>query len=136
MITVDPEWRAIQSAYHNGGHLIAALVETQYPTLKAASGHHYPGESRVEFIGESFPDLAELSETLDNALKEAIARDLPITIVGDPQTDRKVQIGDYAPVPCGGVHPTSTSKLGSVSVKNVKLKGNKLRISYEVQPVV
>ena len=135
-MTIDPEWRAIQSAYHDGGHLIAALVETAYPTLKAVSGHHYPGESRVEFIGESFPELDDLTNKLELSLKNAIESDLPIRTVGDPQTDRKIQIGDYAPVPCGGIHPSSTSKLGEVSVKNVKLKGGKLRISYEVHPVV
>lgn len=136
LMKVDPEWRGIQAAYHNGGHLIAAVVEERYPALKAVSGHHYPGEARVEFTGESSIDLNDITNMLDSALKEAIERDLPVKTVGDSYTDRKIQIGMYPPVPCGGVHPSSTAKLGVLTVKNVKLKNDKLRISYEVQPVV
>ncbi|MDM4018193.1 hypothetical protein [Roseiconus lacunae] len=131
---IDPEWRATQAAYHSGGHLIAAVVEQLEPSVQAVQGHHYPGEARVEFVGTLENDLAELQPSIERNLARAIKSDLLIEVVGDPQTDRKVQIGEFAPVPCGGIHCPSTSHLGEVTLRKIKTKGGKLRISYEVHP--
>lgn len=131
-IQVDREWRRIQAAYHDGGHLIAALAEAVFPGLKAVAGHHYQGEARVEFVGEQLPDLVTFKTKLETELHDAIQRDLPIQIVGDPFETRAIQIGTYPPVSCGGTHPTSTRELGRIEIKSVKVKGGKLRVSYEL----
>lgn len=131
-IRVDPEWRRRQAASHNGGHLVAALVETHFPGLRAVSAHHYEGEARVEFIGEAPSDLGALQGTLATALQLAISGELPIRIVGDPFSNRAIQIAEYPPVPCGGTHPPSTRDLVGVKITRVKNKDGKLRISYEM----
>lgn len=134
VIEVDSDWRAAQAASHSGGHLIAALAEELFPTLKAVAGHHYVGESRLEFVGEPFPaDLNDLKAKLDAALKDAIERDLPIQVL-DPYQNRRVQVGLFPAVGCGGVHCKTTGELGRVEIKSLKLKGGKLRLSYEAVP--
>jgi Ser-tRNA(Ala) deacylase AlaX len=133
-IKVDPEWRRRQAVSHDGGHLIAAVVEEHFHELKAVSGHHYEGEARVEFVGNPPSDLAAFQTTLEAALKQAIDSDLPIQIIGDPFVNRAVQIGTYPPVPCGGTHPVSTRELGRIEIKSVKNKGGKFRVSYETCP--
>lgn len=131
-IQVDAQWRQRQATLHDGGHLTAAVGEVLVPGLKAVSGHHYDGESRVEFIGDLPPNLDDFGVKLETAINEAVRSDLLIRIVGDPFENRAVQIGDYPPVPCGGTHPKSTSELGRVEIRSVKAKGGKLRVSYEV----
>jgi alanyl-tRNA synthetase len=130
-VKVDPEWRALQAAYHSAGHILAAVAEEQFPAIKAVAGHHYVGEARVEFTGEPVPaDLNDLKTKLDAALKDAIMRDLPIQVL-NPYQNRQVQVGSHPPVACGGVHCKTTGELGRVEIKSVKLKG-RLRLSYEV----
>ena len=82
-VVVDADWRQLNSAYHTVGHLIAHLGEALYPSMKAISGHHWPGEARVEFTGE-LPAPAEIKGRLQEALKEAIASDLAIQVGGVP----------------------------------------------------
>jgi len=133
-VRIDPEWRAIQEAYHTAGHLLAAVAEEQFPSLQATGGHHYPGEARIEFVGHIPADLNDLKTKLNSALKAAIECDLPIQIL-DPSQNRQVQIGVFKPVGCGGVHSKSTSELGQVEIKSVKAKAGKLRLSYEVEQI-
>lgn len=131
-IEVDPEWRHLQERSHNAGHLIADLVNDLFPQLKGVAGHHYPGEARVEFVGEPLPDFEDLKSRLESALTGAIQSDLPIEVVGDPLEDRAIKIGNFNPTPCGGTHPQSTGELGCVEIKSVKAKRGRLRISYVV----
>lgn len=132
---IDPDWRQLQSRWHSAGHLLAALLESSFPGLKAVAGHHWPGEARIEATGASFPDPAIVQAGLDLAVKEAITQNLPVKIAGDPLNSRAIQIGDYPPVPCGGTHPTGTAEIGVVRVRGVKIKGGRMRLSYEVQDV-
>ena len=134
-LQVDPAWRLFNARYHTAGHLIAALVEARQPACKAISGHHWPGEARVEFSIEG--DAAAISANdvqaqLAPDMVEALAADLPVKVVGDPHTARAVQIAEHAAVPCGGTHVPGVSALREVEVKNVRVKGGKLRVSYAV----
>src|SRR5258708_3438766 len=36
-VKLDPEWRALQAAYHSAGHVLAAVAEEQFPTIKAVA---------------------------------------------------------------------------------------------------
>jgi Ser-tRNA(Ala) deacylase AlaX len=133
-IVVDAKWRGRQASLHNGGHLVAALVEQHFPALRAVSAHHYEGEARVECVGDPPPDLGTIQATLNPALVRAIANGLPVRIAGDPFSTRAIQIGKYTPVPCGGTHPNSTGALVEIRITGVKNKDGKLRISYELAP--
>ncbi len=132
-LEIDRAWRHLHSRWHNAGHLLAALLESLFPDLKAVAGHHWPGEGRIEAVGDTFPNPGEVQTKLDQAVQEAIAQNLPVKIAGDAFHSRAIQIADYAPVPCGGTHPKGTGELGVVRVRGVKVKGGKLRLSYDVE---
>lgn len=130
-IKIDAASRRINAAHHSGGHLIAALVDPAFPQIKAVQGHHWPGESRVEFDGEITDDLiTKMQAFIQPALDKAIAEQWPIAVLGDPFVNRSVQFGSSC-VPCGGTHVAHLGQIGSIIVKNVKKKGERLRIHYD-----
>jgi alanyl-tRNA synthetase len=129
---VDPEQRLRNARLHSAGHLLAALVEARHPGAHAISGHHWPGEARVDFAGDALPEPQDVIPQLEQDLEDAIAAALPIEQVGDAITDRKIQIGKHPAVPCGGTHLSSTDQLPGVTIRKAKLKSGKLRISYAV----
>lgn len=129
---VDAAIRALHGRLHTAGHLIAAVVETDCPGgIIATQGHHWPGEGRVSFDRPA-EDIEALRGLLAERLEHHIKADHPVRVIGDPYTDRKVQIGDFEPVGCGGTHVASTACLGTIKIKKLNNKGGKLRISYDL----
>lgn len=131
LIIVDAEWRDANARLHTGGHLIAALAEEAFPTLRASGGHHWPGEARVEFTGDDLPDPNEVLRVLGSKLDQAVTDDLPVQVLFE-DASRSIKIGGHAPVPCGGTHAVSTGRLNGIALTKVKVKGGKLRVSYQV----
>ncbi len=131
-VVVDAEWRRLNGRYHSAGHLIAVLTEERFPGVKAVGGHHWPGEARVEFVGDNLPAPDAVKEALPQVLDKAIQAKLPIRICGDPMTNRSIAIGDYPPIPCGGTHPDNTSALEKVEITQVRTQKGKLRVSYRL----
>lgn len=129
---VDSNWRNTNARYHSGGHLMAAVIEARFPNLRAIAGHHWPGEARVEFQGAPMPDAGEIEVLLKQELSEAIARDLPVQVLGDPFSDRAIQVAGYPPVPCGGTHVQRLSELQAIHIDRIRIKSGRLRISYSV----
>jgi Ser-tRNA(Ala) deacylase AlaX len=130
-IIIDRQSRECNSAFHTAGHLIAGLVEQIAPQLTATQGHHWPGEARVEF-SDTFEDTHGLERTLAAHLRDAIESDAPVVLAFEPPHSRLVTISGFAPVPCGGTHVSSLAQLGEVHLRNIKVKGGRLRVGYEV----
>lgn len=129
---VEPEWRAFNAAFHTAGHLVAGLVERHWPGVRAVSGHQWPGEARVEFE-PALPRESFDLPTLNTLIGAAIAQGWPLRVhaIGG---ERCVQIGDLAPIPCGGTHLGSLSELEHVRVDAIKVKGGRVRMSYTAAP--
>jgi Ser-tRNA(Ala) deacylase AlaX len=132
-LVVDAEWRALNSRLHTAGHLVAAVVETEFPQLQGVSGHHWPGEGRVEFTPGDAVSAEEVAARLPAALAAAIATDWSVTAVLEPSGNRTIAVGATRPVGCGGTHLASVGPLGAVAVTGVKAKGGKLRVGYDVR---
>lgn len=130
-IWVDPEWRLLNAKHHTAGHLIAALIENRFPTLKATSAHHWLNEARVEFAGE-LPTPEQVKTMLPDALAEAISDNLPVQICGDIPNNRAIAIGNYPAVACGGTHLEALGTLGRVEIVKANVQKGKLRIRYRV----
>lgn len=130
-LDLDWQWRMLNARLHTGGHLIAALLQECFPGLQAINAHHWPNEARVEFMGE-LPKPEEVREILPAQLSDAIAADLPVMITGDPHQNRGIMIGDYPSVPCGGTHVEKLSFLKEVEINKVKVKKDRLRVSYSI----
>lgn len=131
-LSVDAAQRAINSKYHSGGHLIAAVMEEIFLQAQACGGHHWPGEARVVFMGEGLPGVDEVLAKLPARLGEVIGSESPVKIVGDPELDRRLQLAEYEAVPCGGTHVSTTRELDGLKVNKVKFKSKRLRISYSI----
>ena len=132
-LEVDADWRALNAALHTAGHLVAGAVEALHPELRAVAGHQWPGEGRVEFVGELPAERIDV-DAINARLAEDIARDLSVTIVGDPFTQRAMRIGSYTAIPCGGTHVAHLGQIASVSVRSVKAKGGKVRMGFDAAP--
>jgi alanyl-tRNA synthetase len=128
-IVVDANTRLRHARLHSGGHLIAAVVEAAGVGAEATDGHHWPGEARVQFA-ETAGAVQLNAATIQAAVDDAIAADLPFRIEGDPQTDRKIRLGDHPAVPCGGTHVRSTAQLAGLRILKTRRKGGKFRVSY------
>lgn len=59
------------------------------PELKACAGHHWPGEGRVDFVGETRGEVAELEGKLVATLKAAIQQDHGVTAFLNQDGKRK-----------------------------------------------
>jgi len=122
----------LNSAYHTAGHLLANILESQYPALRATKGHHWPGEARVVFEGELGDGIDIVS--LNSTLASVLAKGLPVQIVGDPFSSRAIQIGDFQSIPCGGVHIESLDQIQSITVTHLKQGKHPLVVHYETRP--
>lgn len=130
--SIDGSRRELNRVYHTAGHLIANIIERHYP-LKAIAGHQWPGEARVEFEGDVGKDPV-LADALSELIAADLAAGLQVSMEGDPATDRLIRIGDYPAIPCGGTHVRNLSEIDQISINAVKLKGGRLRVSYEAVP--
>jgi hypothetical protein len=110
------------------------VIDAESTGLHAVSGHQWPGEGRVEFEGDA-ADLNIISDLLRTRISEAITKDLPVTVTGDPFGERAIKIGDYPPIPCGGTHIRSLGEIGNLDVSSVKKKGPRIRVSYDAKPL-
>ena len=143
---VDQKRRLTNARYHTAGHLLSNIVEMLNSKLKAVKGHSFPGEAYVEFQGGDPID----AEVLQKAINESIIKNdktivfeidhtsfekqfykLPYSIP-ENKNFRVMQIGDMAPVPCGGTHLSLIGEIGMMKIKKIKNKNGILHISYEV----
>jgi Ser-tRNA(Ala) deacylase AlaX len=119
---------------HSAGHLIAHLIERDFPFLRVVDGHHFPGEGRIRFEGEIPADtpLPFIEKKLQQSLVEAIHDKLLITSTHNQEGIRIVQIGTFSAVPCGGTHIKTLEELDEVTVRYVKVDKQKISVGYEL----
>jgi alanyl-tRNA synthetase len=134
---IDPDWRRTNAVYHSAGHLLAGVCERLFPGVRAAAGHQFPGEARVDFEPAiAAPGvvhaMTQARAAIEAAVRAEVNRALPITIVGDPYSDRAAQVGDFAPIACGGTHAASTAEIAGFAIRSIKRKGSMVRIGYAV----
>jgi len=129
-LIVDPAWRLQNATLHTLGHALAAVAEELYPSLRATGGHHWPGESRIDLIGTVSDPAEVVQDRVARRLAACVAAELPITVLDDAGV-RRIHIGDFPSVPCGGTHLRTLAQVAEVYVRKVRLKGGQVRISYD-----
>lgn len=149
-LIIDHEKRLLHAKLHTSGHLISNIIERERPKYKAVKGHHFPGECYVEFVVNSQSSQELDLGALNNAINDAIEKDLrleSIYIPGDelpnycpnlpysiPKTEnvRLIKMSPFDYQPCGGTHVKSSLELKGLYLTKQKLKGNSLKISYQI----
>lgn len=149
-LIIDHEKRLLHAKLHTSGHLISNIIEKDHPKYKAIKGHHFPGKCYVEFSTNDQSSQELDLNTLNSAINDAIENDLileSIYITGNelpnycpnlpysiPKTEnvRLIKMSPFDYQPCGGTHVKSSLELKGLSITKQKLKGNNLKISYQI----
>lgn len=144
--TLDQDLRLLHAKLHTSGHLISNVVESHYPHWRAIKGHHFPGESYVEFTAKNGSVENIALEWLNKEIAQHIEKDDPISmdqISGDKiqelsysipkdQPLRVIRIGEFPFSPCGGTHVKSLLELAGLKITKYKIKKNTMKIYYEI----
>ncbi|PMS17230.1 hypothetical protein C0Z18_20950 [Trinickia dabaoshanensis] len=127
-IEVCARSRALHARLHSAGHLIGYCGEAL--GWRPVKGHHWPGEAKVVFEGESAMRVfdAQEIEALANAHVEA---GLPRRTVLEGET-RKIGFGELPLHGCGGTHVVSSSDIGHIRISKVKEKKGQVSVHYEL----
>ena len=127
---IDTEYRSLCSKLHTAGHWVSHVLTVADPSLKAVKGHHFPNECYIEAIGSLNPE-SNLLERLNALLKDSFEGDIPVVISKNDGL-RTVMMGNHLPVGCGGTHVSSLKEIGPIRVSKVKIKKDRVKISYEL----
>jgi len=146
-ISIDAENRFLNSKLHSAGHLIASLVQEQFPDLIPIKGHHYKEGSYVEFSG-AVPEVPQLMQIIlqpmidveikgnncisIHELERTELANLPVQLPSHAQQEkiRHVTIDTYQSMPCGGTHLSTLAEIGTLKIQKIKAGKGILRISY------
>lgn len=147
LMSVDKERRLLNTRSHSAGHLLGHIFEQLHPQSKAVKGHHFPGECYVEFLFPKETPGQDLT-IINKAIEEVIGKDLSsktflvekeaiiaLNLPYEIQTNKPLrvhEINDYKPIPCGGTHVKSLQQIGKIIVTKVKVKGDRIKVSYEI----
>ncbi|HEI8778973.1 hypothetical protein [Enterobacter cloacae] len=128
---VSADARAYHAALHTAGHLLN--WEMRQFGWMAVRGHHFPGESRVEFsaidasvIPADRLEAAEIERIICQRLQKGA--EIRSWFEG---TTRLCQINQSEAMPCAGTHTDDLAKISSFNIKAIKFKKGTLRISYD-----
>jgi Ser-tRNA(Ala) deacylase AlaX len=131
---------------HSAGHLLNDVLLSMRPELEPLRGKH-GDKAFLEYKGELDPAI---QETLQAKVNEAVAADLPIRtwecsydeLVDMCETVpanlpkgkqlRVLKIGEYEPMPDGGVQVKSTHEIGHVVIHHITNENGCTTIRYGV----
>ncbi|MDE1477852.1 hypothetical protein KKI90_19700 [Xenorhabdus bovienii] len=133
---LSEEARICHAALHTAGHLLNWEMR-QYGWM-AISGHHFPGESRVEFspIGSSAIPSDQLSlQNIETTINTKLRDGGQVTTWYEADT-RLCLIEGTEPMPCAGTHVDNLNKINEFTIKSVKFKKGTLRISYDASHII
>jgi len=146
---VNAARRLLNSRAHSAGHLIDLAVHHCGYTWIPGKGFSFPEGPYVEYSNTGELDIVEATEKIEKACATLITEDLPVHIefmdlatmqeklsfvpenVPTNRPARVVFMGNYG-IPCGGTHVASLKEIGTVTLRKIKLKGDILRVSYQI----
>lgn len=144
--TIDWGWRYKYMKIHTAGHLLHDVLMSMVEGLTPLRGSHGK-KAFLEYQG--ILDVTRKDE-IEKQVNEALQQDLPVVtkeatyeeLVKESQflpTNlprnkplRMIKIGDYPPMPDGGVHVKTTGEIGKVWIANINVQDEKTIIRYGV----
>jgi Ser-tRNA(Ala) deacylase AlaX len=118
---------------HAAGHLVHDFLTSIIPDLTPIKGNH-SANAFLQYAGEIDPTL---KPELERKINEVLATNLPIQTRESTYDElaakckflpatlpknkplRIIQIGNYPPMPDGGVHVKSTAEIGSIVIQDI-----------------
>ena len=143
---VDWNWRYKYMQIHTAGHLLHDVLMTIVKDLKPIRGSHgkkafleYEGELDISLKEQIEMEVNKIAQSgLDVVTKEAtyeeLERDCQFLPPNLPRNKplRMIKIGNYPPVPDGGVHVKKTNELGKIWIANITIEDGKTNVRYGV----
>ncbi len=147
---VDVKQRSLNTRLHSAGHLIDMAIGDIQPGWTPTNGAHYPHMSFVEYSGALAPtDKDTFCQQLQDALDKLLTSTTTNTIqfvkkeelaslcnyvpdyIPSNKPIRVVSFGNYSS-PCGGTHVSDLATIGSITLRTIRTKKKKVRISYSL----
>jgi len=143
---LDWDWRYKYMKIHTSGHLLHDTLMALIDGLIPIAGSHGK-KAYLEYRGEL--DVSK-KEQIERKVNDFLKRDLPVVTKETTYQElekecnflppnlpkdkplRMIKIGDFAPMPDGGVHVKSTGEIGKVWIANIINKKGKVKIRYGV----
>ena len=147
-LKIDKEKRISHAKLHSAAHLIDCAVESigLYKQLTPEKGFQFPAGPYVEYEG-TLENPPEYVNKITKKVNELVAQDIKIlseTIsheeakkqgvsvpAGKPA--RLVSFEKFRKVGCGGTHVNSSSEIGKIIIRKIKLKKGKTKIAYALE---
>lgn len=149
-LKLDWDWRYKYMKIHTAGHLIHDILVTlpEGKDLKPIKGGH-GSKAFIEYVGE-IKEPEKVKEKLEHEVADAIAKNL--TVVTGPgnveelrskgafippnlpthKPIRYIQIGDFTPMPDGGVQLKGTSEIGKVRITSLQSSNRITKVTYQI----
>lgn len=123
--------RLRNSSLHTAGHFLSgALLAYGW---RGIAGHHFPGESRVEF-SPTGPEAVALDSLPLKEIEENICASLSngATVKAWREGETRFTLIESSdPILCGGTHVANINQITDFVIKSAKVKKGTLRISYD-----
>ncbi len=144
--TIDWNWRYKYMKIHSAGHLLHDVLMTMVKSLSPTRGGHGK-KAFIEYRGEA--DSA-IKEKLEAEVNKAIQQGLGI-VTKETTADelakecqflppnlpknkplRMIKIGNFPPMPDGGVQVKNTKEIGKIWIVNIAVQNGTTNIRYGV----
>ncbi|MDX1582252.1 MAG: alanine--tRNA ligase-related protein [Thermoanaerobaculia bacterium] len=148
-LEVDPERREFNTRLHSAGHVVDMAIDRLGLGWKPDKGYHFPQGPYVEYEGSLDEEKSAVIERIESAVKEIVSEDHETeTRFVDPEDleelchfvpdyipkgkpARVVMYGDFG-VACGGTHVPNLGRIGTLTIRKIKAKGDTVRVSYAI----
>lgn len=145
-LKIDREKRVLHARLHSAGHLLdCAVYKLNLKELKPIKGFHFAAGSHVEYEGirENLKEMIpELQKTVDELLAEDLAlikldiskdeADVKGLFAPPGKTVRVVNFSGYPICGCGGTHINSSGEIGKITIRKIKTRQGRTKISYSI----
>ena len=143
---IDWEWRYKYMKIHSAGHLLHDVLMTITQNLSPLRGSHgkkafleYEGKIDVAIKDKLEKEVNEkalsgLPIVTQEATYEELVRECQFVPSNLPKSKnlRMIRIGDYHPMPDGGIHVRNTKEIGKIWIANLTSEGNRTVVRYGV----
>ena len=150
---VNEKRRMINSLIHSGGHVVDIGLYNLGYKLTPVKGYHFPDGPYIEYYEaiDREDDRNNLKNQLQEEVDALVSSNYPIYIkmvekeylhdmakyiptnIPLNKPLRAMIINGFPAIPCGGTHISSTGRLLSVIIENIKNVKGKLRVRYSVK---
>lgn len=139
-------WRYKCMKIHTAGHLLHDVLMTMFEGLTPTRGSHGK-KAFLEYQGEL--DATKKDE-IEKKTNEVLQQDLPVATKESSYDElekeckflppnlpkdkplRMIRIGNYPPMPDGGIHVKTTKEIGKIWIANITSQEGKVNIRYGV----